>query len=105
MSVVELRDYRATPGRMADLLARFRDHTDALFAAHGMTSLGYWIEEDDPERLVYLLRHEGDPVANWAGFRADERWHRARDASEAEGPLTSSIESTYLRPADFSTTR
>lgn len=92
----ELRTYRAAPGRMPDLLRRFRDHTLALFARHGMHSVGYWRPDDDPDVLVYLLRHERDPVAQWEEFLADPDWLSARAASVADGPITLSVDSQYL---------
>ncbi|MBN9605284.1 MAG: NIPSNAP family protein [Actinomycetales bacterium] len=100
MPTYELRVYVPVPGRLDDLLARFRDHTDALFREHGMTSQGYWLDAGGV--LHYLLRHEGDPDANWSSFRADGRWIAARDASEADGPIVESITATRLTPTDFS---
>ena len=40
--VFELRIYDTTPGNLAALDARFRDHTIKLFEKHGMTNLVYW---------------------------------------------------------------
>ena len=37
--VYELRIYHAAPGKMDSLVARFRDHTDKLFAKHGITTV------------------------------------------------------------------
>src|SRR5438874_13300297 len=42
----ELRTYKASPGKLTDLHARFRDHTFALFTKHGMTQFGYWTPMD-----------------------------------------------------------
>ena len=96
----ELRTYRAAPGRMPDLLRRFRDHTLALFARHGMQSVGYWHPNDDPDVLVYLLRHEHDPKTQWEAFLADPDWLAAKAASEVNGPITLSIDSRYLSLID-----
>ena len=38
--IYELRIYEAAPGRMADLNARFRDHTLRIFANHGLDVVG-----------------------------------------------------------------
>ncbi|MPV35563.1 NIPSNAP family protein [Georgenia subflava] len=95
----ELRTYVAAPGRMDDLLARFREHTIGLFERHGIRSVAYWTDRDRPDRLVYLVAHEGDPEQSWAAFRADPEWQEVRERSLAEGPLTLSIESVYLAPA------
>src|SRR5262249_56010668 len=56
--VFELRVYHAVPGRLADLLARFRDHTTQLFERHGLENVAYWTPMDDPEKgkkLNYIL--------------------------------------------------
>jgi hypothetical protein len=94
--VVELRTYRATPGNLAALNARFRDHTVKLFEKHGMTNLIYWNlapGEPDAERmLVYLLAHDSEEAAkrSFGGFRQDPAWVAARTESEtrAGGSLT-----------------
>jgi hypothetical protein len=98
----ELRTYRSTPGRMGSLLARFRDHTDAIFAEHGMHSVGYWLDDADPDVLIYVLRHTGDPGANWSAFQADERWQSAKSASIEDGEIVASIRSVLMSPTDFS---
>ena len=84
---------------MDDLIARFRDHTIRLFEELGMISVGYWVAEEDPERLVYLLRHEGEPEASWQNFRADPRWIAAFEDSQRAGGLTSSITALRLHDA------
>src|ERR1700722_5908902 len=40
--VFELRTYHASPGKLDNLHARFRDHTMALFTKHGIMNFGYW---------------------------------------------------------------
>lgn len=96
----ELRTYYATDGNMSALQARFIDHTLDIFARHGMHSVGYWVREDDPSVLVYLIWHEGDPADNWSQFRADPDWIAAKSGSEVNGPLTSSIETVFLDPVE-----
>ncbi|TAP39570.1 NIPSNAP family protein [Arthrobacter sp. S39] len=101
MSSYELRIYDAVPGRMADLCSRFREHTLELFTEHGIESLGYWVDAQDANRLVYLLRHS-DAEASWASFKDDERWLAVKAASEQSGPLTTGITSMFLTPTAFS---
>ena len=96
----ELRTYHSTEENMPALQARFIDHTLDIFARHGMHSVGYWVPEDDPSVLVYLIWHEGDPAENWAQFRVDPDWIAAKAASEVNGPLTKSLESVFLDPVE-----
>ena len=69
----ELRTYYAVPGRMPNLLARFRDHTCALFEKNGIQNVGYWVAENDPNCLIYIVRHPDAAAmqANWDKFRND----------------------------------
>lgn len=97
----ELRTYTATPGKMDALMERFRSVTIDLFTEHDMTSLGYWTPADNPEVLVYLLQHDGDPKANWTAFGTDQRWIDAKSASEIDGSLTEKIEAVMLDATDL----
>jgi hypothetical protein len=106
--VYELRTYTAAPGRLADVLARFRDHTIAIFEKHGMASVAYWVPLDVKdgagEKLIYLLRHPSreEAARNWAAFRADPEWQAVAKASEANGKIVIKTESVFLAPADYS---
>jgi hypothetical protein len=98
----ELRTYTATPGRLDDVVARFRDQTDALFARHGMESLGYWTATDRPDTLIYVLRHTGDPAVSWKAFQTDPDWIEAKAKSLVNGEIVDRIDSVYMSPTDFS---
>jgi NIPSNAP len=99
---LELRTYTSTPGRLDDVLARFRDHTVDIFARHGIESLGYWTPNDKPDTLIYLIRHAGSPASNWDAFRDDPAWLAARAKSVENGEIVERIESVFLTPTDFS---
>jgi hypothetical protein len=106
-AVYELRIYHAAPGKMPDLLARFRDHTVKLFEQHGIESVAYWSPLDEPEKsntLIYVLRHPSREAAdaNWKAFRDDPNWQSVRDKSEANGKLVEKVDSTFLALTDFS---
>lgn len=58
----ELRTYHATPGKISNLLARFRNHTVALFAEHNIESIGYWIDDAQLNDLIYVVKHGGAPA-------------------------------------------
>ena len=55
----EMRVYEARPDKLDALHARFREHTTALFAKHGMQNVGYFVPSgDNPgRRLVYFLSY------------------------------------------------
>ncbi|CAN5375216.1 hypothetical protein BH23BAC1_BH23BAC1_12620 [soil metagenome] len=106
--VFELRTYTAKPGRLDDLLTRFRDHTVKLFTKHGMEHIEYWVpvdkEKGSDDTLIYILAHESQKAGEEAfnKFREDKNWIKAKAASEANGPLTASVESVYMVPTDYS---
>lgn len=106
-TVYELRVYHAAPGKLGELLARFRDHTTKLFENHGMKIIAYWTPVDEPEKgnmLVYILQHPSHEAAtaNWKSFQDDPGWKRVKEESEANGKLQEKIDSTYLALTDFS---
>lgn len=108
--VYELRTYHCNPGKLDDLHARFRDHTNHLFVRHGMTLIGYWTPADGDaagNTLTYLIAHEDRDTAqkSWAAFIADPDWQEAYAASRENGPLVASIDSTFLNPTDYSPLR
>jgi hypothetical protein len=104
--VYELRIYYTHPGKMPDLLKRFREHTCALFEKHGMENIIYGlpVEEKDQDKLYYILRHASRDAAkaSWKAFVDDPAWHAVRDASEAAGKIVSKVDSTYLATTDYS---
>ena len=105
--VFELRTYTAHEGKLDPLLARFRDHTVKLFEKHGIKVVGFFVAADAPQSsntMVYILGHESREAAkkSWDAFRSDPEWVKVRDASEANGPLVSKVESVYLTATDFS---
>jgi hypothetical protein len=109
--VFEMRTYTAADGKLAGLDARFRDHTLALFAKHGMTNLGYFHATDADKgadkMLIYFLAHatRDAAAASWKAFRDDPAWTKARTESEKGGKLTAKVEGVFLKPTDFSKTK
>jgi hypothetical protein len=105
--VFEIRTYTAPPGKLEALKTRFRDHTIRIFNKHDMTSIGYWVPQDAPlseNTLIYVLAHSSREAAakNWAAFRTDPEWVKAKAESEKDGPVTTKVESVFVNPADFS---
>ena len=105
--VFELRTYTAPDGKLGELHARFRNHTLRIFEKHGMTNVAYFAPEDAPLKgntLVYLLAHKSREAAkaSWDAFRADPEWQKVAAESQANGPITTKVESVFLDPTDYS---
>lgn len=109
----ELRKYKATPGNLDALNARFRNHTLKLFTKHGMSNYGYWTpvdrEKGAEDTLIYILAHKSKEAADesFKNFRADPDWVAVRKASEdkAGGSLTVKVDSVFMKATDYSPTK
>ena len=103
--VFEIRTYYANEGKLDALLARFRDHTVALFKKHGMTNVGYWVPADNKEnKLVYILAFPSREARDQAfkAFSADPDWQKAYKESTKDGRLVKKIVNDFLAGTDFS---
>lgn len=106
-TVYELRIYHAAPGKLEQLLARFRDHTIKLFERHGMKNVAYWTPVDEPQKsdtLIYILQHPSRAAAeaNWKAFQDDPEWKSVKAKSEENGKLVEKVDSTFMSLTDFS---
>ena len=104
----ELRTYYATPGKLEELHARFRNHTVGLFKKHGMTIVGFWAptapRDAAANTIVYVLAYPSDQAreAAWKAFNSDPEWIAVREASERNGKIVAKVESVMMQPTDYS---
>jgi hypothetical protein len=106
-AVYELRIYHANEGKLDALVARFRDHTIAIFSRHGLKLVGFWTPTDAPMKdntLIYILKHPNREAAtaNWKSFHDDPEWIKVSTESEKNGKLVEKVDSTYMTLTDFS---
>ena len=103
--VYELRVYRSMPGRKADVLTRFRDHTMRLFKKHGIHVVGFWETiAGEVDELVYITRYDTweEREKRWGAFQGDPEWQAARAKSHERGVIVESIRTALLQATDFS---
>ena len=105
--VFELRTYTAPDGKLADLHARFRDHTMRIFKKHGIENIVYFAPQDAPlsqNTLIYVISHDSREQAkkNWAAFQADPEWVKVAADSQVNGRIVSKVESVFLDATDYS---
>lgn len=100
----ELRTYTTLPGRLPALNKRFKDHTMALFAKHGMKNVIYLTPQGEDNKLVYLLAHDSKDAAmqSFAAFGNDPEWKKARDESEKDGKIVDKVERMFFTPTEYS---
>lgn len=99
--VFELRTYTTADGKLPNLNARFRDHTMRIFERHGMENVGYFVPQDVPNQLIYIIAHDSREAAkeNWGGFIKDEEWPGvARDS----GVGRVEIANVFMEATDYS---
>ena len=102
--VFELRTYTTADGKLSNLNARFRDHTMRIFDRHNMENIGYWVPQDTPNTLVYIIAHDSREAAqeNWGGFREDAEWP---GVAQASGVGRVQVESVFMEATDYSPLR
>jgi hypothetical protein len=104
--VFELRVYHAVPGKVDKLESRFREKITPLFAKHNLTPMGFWVPEDPPasgNTFIYILAHPSREEAkkNWDALFADPGFAEVMNSEKTE-KLVEGVDSTYMRPTDFS---
>jgi len=105
--IYELRVYHAVPGRLPDMIARFKDHTVPIWETHGIRPVGFWtttIGESGDYELTYMLSWASlaDRETRWTAFQNDPAWKKAREESERDGPIVANISNRILAPTSFS---
>lgn len=107
--IYEQRVYRAIPGKMPKLLARFRGHTLKLWDRHGIRQAGFFttLIGASNNELTYYVAWESmaEREHKWTAFLTDPDWIAARDELEKDGPLIDNIASQFLFPTDFSSVK
>ena len=104
--VFELRIYHVVPGKLPALESRFRDTTSRLLAKHELKVVGDWVPEGAPawgNTFVDILVHPNQEEAkkNWDAMMADPEFQEVMKSEQAD-KLVEKIDSTYMRPTDFS---
>jgi hypothetical protein len=102
--VFEFRTYTTPEGKLPNLVARFRDHTRRIFEKHGISNVGYWVPQDTPNTLMYIIAHDSRDAAadSWKQFGADSEWQEVSRASQVDGRIVSNVVSVFMDPTDFS---
>lgn len=101
----ELRIYEIPPGKLDAILARFANHTMAIFKRYDIEVVGFWQEVvGRNDRIVYITRFAdaADREAKWGAFQGDAEWQRVRTETEADGPIVARVINSFLKPVDFS---
>jgi hypothetical protein len=88
----ELRIYHALPGKMPE---------------HDLKAVGYWVTEGDvpawDNKFIFIVDHRSleEAKEHWQAFRTDPAFQEELKSEQAN-KLVEKVDSTYMRPTDFS---
>ena len=104
--IYELRIYRAVPGRLPDVIARFENHTLRLWEKHGIRQAGFWttLVGANSQQLSYMLAWESlaERETRWNAFVSDPEWFAIAKESVKSGEIVENMSSELLVPTRFS---
>ncbi len=102
--IYELRTYTTYDGRLDALLARFEDHTMRIFEQHGIHNVAYWVPQDMPNTLIYIVSHADRESAmqNWTAFRNDPQWQQVASDSQRDGQIVENVVSIFMETTSWS---
>jgi hypothetical protein len=104
--IYELRVYRAIPGRLPALIARFQNHTVRIWEKHGIRQAGFWttLVGDSMQDLTYMLawQNMGEREQRWTAFLTDPEWIAVAADSEKDGQILQDVRNALLAPKAFS---
>jgi NIPSNAP len=103
--IYELRTYHCMPGRLPELLARFKNLTLPTWERHQIRQVGFWtvVVGESNSDLIYMLAWDSLAERGAVGHVHRRPGMGARPAaSEQNGPLVASVSNSLLRPTEFS---
>jgi hypothetical protein len=107
--IYELRIYRAVPGRLPELVARFQNQTLRLWEKHGIRQAGFWttLVGESNQQLTYMLAWESlaEREKRWTAFVIDPEWHAVVAETEKNGQIVENIGNEFLVPTAFSSVK
>jgi hypothetical protein len=108
--VYDMRIYKANPGKLDALNARFRDDTCRIFKKHGMEIIGFWTPtegEEAKDTLIYIVAFPSVEAQKkaWKAFWDDPEWKKVKADSEKDGVLVKEIKGKNLKATDYSPMR
>lgn len=95
----EIRKYYAHEGKLDELIARFENHTTAIFERMGMENIAYFLPTvNEDNSLTYILGYPDKPSRDrmWEKFVNDPTWQEAYRKSTENGALVKTIDETFM---------
>ena len=103
--IYESRIYKAVPGKLPAINARFANHTIGFFEEVNIGRVGFWNDEiGASNQLTYILSFDSmaDREQKWAAFGAHKPWQEVRAETEKDGPLVSQVLNSFMSLTPYS---
>ena len=103
--IYEQRIYKAVPGKLPAINARFANHTIGFFEEFNIGMVGFWNDEiGASNQLTYILSFDSmaDREEKWNAFGSHKPWLEVRAETEADGPLVSQVINSFMRLTPYS---
>ena len=104
--IYEYRCYTVAPGKMPDLLSRFRDYTLAKFEEYGIKPIAFFtpVIAESNNCLIFILEYRdlAHRESAWSACMADKELRNVFAKSNENGQLITNVENKILAPTDFS---
>ena len=103
--IYESRIYKAVPGKLPAINARFANHTIGFFEEFNIGMVGFWNDEiGASNQLTYILSFDSmaDREEKWSAFGAHKPWLEVRAETEADGPLVAQGINSFMRLTPYS---
>ena len=103
--IYEQRIYKAVPGKLAAINARFANHTIGFFEEFNIGMLGFWNDEiGASNQLTYILSFDSmaDREEKWNAFAAHKPWLEVRAETESNGPLVAQVINSFMSLTPYS---
>lgn len=103
----ELRQYRTRPGRRDEWVRFFEAEIVPFQTSKGMTVIGSWTVEDDPDRFVWIRRFESeeDRVRLYKDVYESDHWKTKVAPITGELLIREEIKVTRMNPTPSSASR
>jgi L-rhamnose mutarotase len=103
--IYESRIYKAVPGKLPAINARFANHTIGFFEEFNIGVVGFWNDEiGTSNQLTYILKFDSmaDREQKWAAFQGHKPWHEVRAETEAHGPIVAQVINSFMSLTPYS---
>lgn len=106
LRLYDLRVYQASPGKLAAVQARLRDHQIPLLQTHGVFTQAVFVPvgENPEQRVMLLTAAEGVQAMDegWAHLGQDPRWLDVVAATDGDGEIVASHDGQRLVATSWS---